>query len=112
MMETIALAERYISTLQVFGEVDELVNQAVEQYLIDRIIERVRLARSKVAEYERTYDGQDYAMFSRRVQLDEEYYEKVQRTNLLWEQDMLVWEYWNQEIDEWTSKLNDILSVS
>jgi len=112
MMETVALTERYISTLQVFGEVDELVNQAVEQYLIDRIIERVKLAHSKVAEYEHTYDDQDYATFSRRVQLDEEYYEKVQQANLLWEQDMLVWEYWSQEINEWTIKLNDILSTS
>ncbi len=111
-METIALAERYIGTLQAFGKVDELVNQAVEQYLIDRIIERVRLARSKVAEYERAYNDQDYATFSRRVQLDEEYYEEVQQANSLWEQDMLVWEYWSQEIDEWTSKLNDILSAS
>jgi len=111
-MATVALAERYLSTLRVFGKIDELVNQAVERYLIDRIAERIRLARSKVVEYERAYDGQNYAVFSRRVQLDEDYYNQVRQANPLWEQDMLVWEYWDQEAREWTNRLNDILTTS
>ena len=110
-MATVALAEHYLNTLRVFGRVDELVNQAVEQYLVARIVKRIKLARAKVVEYERTYDNQAYAVFSRRVQLDEDYYNQVRQTNLLWEQDALVWEYWDQEAREWTDKLNSILSA-
>jgi hypothetical protein len=111
-METVALAERYLNTLQVFGQVDEQVNRAVEQYLIDRIIERIRLARSRIAGYEDAYDGQDYAVFSRRVQLDEKYHEQVSQANPLWEQDTLEWMYWAEELETWTQRLNDILSKS
>ena len=107
-MATIALAEHYLNTLQVFGKVDEQVNRAVEQYLIDRIIERIRLARSRITEYERTYDGQDYAVFSQRVQLDEKYHEQVYQANPLWEQDTLEWMYWAEELETWTQRLNDI----
>ena len=110
-METIALAERYVNTLQVFGEVDELINQAVEQYLIDQLIERIKQARSKVTEYERTYEGQDYATFSRRVQLDAEYYEQVRRLNSLWEQDALEWMYWVEELQTWTQQLDQFVSI-
>lgn len=111
-METVALAERYINTLQVFGEVDELVNRAVEQYLVDRIIERIKLARSKVVEYKAAYDDQDYAAFSRRVQLDKDYCDHVRQANPLWEQDALEWMYWVEELQTWTRQLNDILSNS
>lgn len=111
-MATIALAERYLDTLQVFGEVDELVNQAVEQYLIDRIVRRIKKARSQIAEYERVYDGQDYANFSQRVQLDEDYYNQVRQANPLWEQDALEWMYWAKELQTWTQRLSNILSVS
>ena len=111
-MATVALAERDLNTLQVFGDVEKLVDQAVEKYLIDRIVKRIRIARSKVAEYERTYDGQDYAAFSRRIQLDEDCYDQVRQATPLWEQDMLVWEYWDQEVQEWTDKLSNITSSS
>jgi hypothetical protein len=106
------LAERYLDTLQVFGEVDILVNQAVEKYLIDRIVRRIKKARSQVADYERIYDGQDYAAFSQKVQLDEEYYNQVRQANPLWEQDALVWMYWTKELQTWTQRLSNILSAS
>jgi hypothetical protein len=111
-MATVALAERYLDTLQAFGEVDILVNQAVEKYLIDRIVRRIKKARSQVANYERIYDNQTYATFSQKVQLDEDYYNQVRQDNPLWEQDMLVWEYWDQEAHEWTERLNNILNAS
>ena len=39
-MGAVAIKESYIDTLRVFGEVGKLLNEAVEEYLIDRIIER------------------------------------------------------------------------
>jgi len=110
-MSTIMVRERYVDTLRVFGEIDRLVNEAVEQYLIRRIIERIKLAREKTKEFEKRY-GQDYKTFSRRVQLDEEFYNQVNAGNPLWEQDALEWKYWDEEVRDWTEKLNAILSTS
>jgi hypothetical protein len=110
-MSTIAIKESYVNTLRLFGEVDELLDEAVEQYLIDRIVERIKRARAEVQAFEKLY-GTDYATFAERVQLDEDYYNQVNKNNLLWEQDMLTWEYWDAETREWTEKLDDILSRS
>ena len=110
-MSAVAVRERYTETLRVFGEVDALVNEAVEQYLIHRIIERIRLAREKAQEFEKRY-GADYETFSRQVQLDETFYDQVNGRNPLWEQDALEWKYWDEEARDWTGKLSGILSRS
>jgi hypothetical protein len=94
-MSAVAVREGYTNTLRVFGEVDTLVNEAVERYLIQRVVERIKLAREKAREFEKRY-GLDYQTFSRRVQLDEGFYDQVSAGNPLWEQDWLAWEYWHR----------------
>jgi rhamnose utilization protein RhaD (predicted bifunctional aldolase and dehydrogenase) len=103
-MSTIAIKESYVDTLRLFGEVDELLDEAVEQYLIDRVVERIKRAKGEAQAFEKLY-GMDYAAFAERVQLDADYYNQV---NPLWEQDMLAWEYWDAEAREWTEKLGDM----
>jgi hypothetical protein len=107
-MSTIAIRESYVDTLRLFGEVDELLDEAVEQYLIDCVVERIKRAREEAQAFEKLY-GTDYAAFAERVQLDADYYNQVNQSNPLWEQDMLAWEYWDAEAREWTEKLGDIL---
>ncbi len=110
-MSAVAVREGYTNTLRVFGEVDTLVNEAVERYLIQCIIERIRLAREKTREFARRY-GQDYEVFSRAMQCDGASYDQVNAGNPLWEQDWLAWEYWQEELRTWTEKLHAISSVS
>lgn len=110
-MSTITIRESYIDTLRLFGEVNELLDEAVEQYLIDRIIERIKRAREEIQAFEKLY-GMDYATFAERIQLDADYYNQVNQSNPLWEQDMLTWEYWDAEAREWAERLNSILSKS
>jgi len=64
-----------------FGEVDELLDEAVEQYLIDRVIERIKRARDETRAFEKLY-GTDYAAFAERVQLDADYYNQVNQGSL------------------------------
>ena len=110
-MGAVAIKESYIDTLRAFGEVDKLLNEAVEEYLIDRIIERIKRARQEVQAFEKTY-GMNYLTFAERIQLDGDYYEQVNQSHPLWEQDALEWKYWTEEISDWTEKLNSILSKS
>ena len=95
-MFTIAIKESYMNTLRLFGKVDELLDEAVEQYLIDRIVKRIKRATEEAQAFEKLY-GMDYAAFAERVQLDADYYNQVNQSNPLWEQDMLTWEYWDAE---------------
>jgi len=75
-MSTITVKESYMDTLRLFGEVDELLDEAVEQYLIDRIVQRIKRARAQVQAFEKLY-GTDYATFAERAQLDEDYYNSI-----------------------------------
>ena len=102
-MFTITIKESYMNTLRLFGKVDELLDEAVEQYLIDRIVKRIKRATEETQAFEKLY-GMDYAAFAERVQLDADYYNQVNQSNPLWEQDMLTWEYWDAEAREWTEK--------
>ena len=107
----VALNERHLKTLSVFGDVNQLVGEAVQDYLIRKIDERIKSARGHLTEYETKY-GASYSAFSERMVLDEAYYIQINKMNPLWEQDSLEWEYWQEEAQEWTEKRNAILSKS
>lgn len=110
-MASVALSERYLNTLKFFGDVDQLVGEAVEDYLTRRIIERIKVARDKANEFERKY-GMSYIAFSQQMDTDDSFHKKINDANPLWEQDVLAWEYWHEETQEWSEKLNAILSES
>jgi hypothetical protein len=110
-MAPVAVNENYLKALQAFGDVDALVGEAVEDYLTRRIIERIKVARERVAEFETKYE-MAYSAFSERTQLDEAFYNNLRQANPLWEQDSLEWMYWDKEVRHWTEKLNDILNKS
>jgi len=110
-MAPVAVNENYLKTLQVFGDVDTLVGEAVEDYLTRRIIERIKAAREKFDGFERKY-GMAYIAFSQKMDTDESFHNEINDSNPLWEQDALAWEYWHEEIEEWSEKLNAILIKS
>ncbi len=104
-MASVALDERRLKTLSVFGDVNKLVDEAIDDYLTKKIKDRVKTAREKLAEFESKY-GASYAAFSEKMALDQAYYDRVNKMNPLWEQDSLQWEYWQEKAQEWTEKLN------
>ena len=110
-MAAVAVNEDVLKMLQVFGDVNEQINTAVEEYAARRIIERIKTARAKLSEFEKTY-GIGFAAFSERMGSDEAFYAEVNRVNPLWEQDALTWEYWQEEAQEWSNSLNTILNKS
>lgn len=101
--------KQVLDTLRVFGDVEQQINSAVEEYLMRRIVERIRLAREHLIEFERKYQ-MAFADFSTQIVLDESLYRTVREQHPTWEQDLLAWEYWNKESVEWKNKLNNILS--
>ena len=65
-MASVALDERRLKTLSVFGDVNKLVDEAIDDYLTKKIKDRVKTARDKVTEFESKY-GASYAVFSERA---------------------------------------------
>lgn len=110
-MAAILVNENYVNTLKAFGDVDAQINAAVEEYVTRRVIERIKAARNHVAKYEELYH-MPYAAFSERVVIDQDLYNRVAKQNPLWEQDLLAWDYWEKESQEWNETLHAILSKS
>lgn len=103
--------KQVLDTLSVFGDVEQQINSAVEEYLMRRIIERIKLAREHLTGFERKYQ-MAFADFSTQIVLDESLYRAMREQYPTWEQDLLAWEYWNKEAIEWKNKLDSILSKS
>ena len=110
-MPNVMVRETYLNTLQTFGDVTQQINVAVEEYVTRRVIDRIKIAREKIGEFESKY-SMTYAAFSERMQADETFYQKVDCANPLWEQDTLAWEYWQAEAQEWSEKLDTLLRKS
>lgn len=110
-MSEITINMEYLETLKIFGGVDKLIDEAIEEYLIAKVVERIRMIRQKVSKYEKQYNLK-YSDFKENMQTNQAFYEKLDKTNPLWEQDILEWEYWVEELKDWTTKLEDILTKS
>lgn len=109
-MAALAVREKYLATLKVFGDVEQQADTAVEEYVTRRIIERIKAARAHVSEFETRY-GMMYSAFAERVQLDEQFYNQVNQQNPLWEQDALVWRHWDDELNNWIANLKGTLNI-
>jgi len=110
-MSEITVNIEYLETLKIFGNVDKLIDEAVEAYLIAKVVERIKMIHQKVNKYEEQYNLK-YPDFRENMQTNQDFYEKIDKTNPLWEQDVLEWEYWVEELKDWTTKLECILTKS
>ncbi len=93
--------------LGAMGRVDSMVEEAVRKYLIDKCVERIEQANAKVKGFEKRYDC-SYPDFCLKLS-DEIQLEKIEEKHPTWEADISEWEYWQQELDEWKTKLERIL---
>lgn len=110
-MAAIVVDENYVNTLKAFGDVNVQINAAVEEYVTRRVIERIKTAREHIAGYEQYYKL-PFPLFSERVVKDENFYQNTKIENPLWEQDLLAWDYWEKEFQEWNQTLHTILNKS
>jgi hypothetical protein len=109
-MATISIKNVYVEMLRTLGGVDSIVEEAVKKYLIDKCVERLEKAKSKIRGFEKLYDcpySEFYSMIS-----DETKVAQVEKKHPTWEADLAEWEYWQKEFVEWKQKLEDILTKS
>jgi hypothetical protein len=108
-MVNIAVHEKYIQTLQVFGDPQQTVEKAIQRYAVEQITDKIAELQQRSRVYQERY-GLDYAQFERRVAEDRAFVEQIeQQVSPTWELDFADWEFCERGIDDWTRTLTTIL---
>ncbi len=107
-MSAVAVKKDLLNVARLFGDVDTVVSDAVRRYAIDRSVERIESARSRIRDYEQKY-GVTYRVFAQKIQTDARFLQRVESKYPLWEEDAIEWKYRSEEVEEWTKTLESIL---
>ncbi|MCI0495591.1 hypothetical protein L0Z72_11365 [candidate division KSB1 bacterium] len=107
-MTTVALEKEWIETAQLFGDVKNIVKEALRVYAIQQCQQRAENATAKVEVFNRKYN-RDYEKFKESIQTDYNFLQKIESEYPMWEQDAIEWEYWLEEQQTWRNRLTTIL---
>jgi len=107
-MTTIALEKEWIETAKLFGDVKNIVKEALRVYAIQQCQQRIENATAKVEVFRRKYQC-DHEKFKKSIQTDSSFLQEIESTNPMWEQDAIEWEYWLEEQETWRNQLTTIL---
>ncbi|MBI1927761.1 hypothetical protein HYR99_26425 [Candidatus Poribacteria bacterium] len=107
-MLTIAIDNEWVETAQLFGDVERVVKEALQVYLIEQCQQRIKVADTQITTYDQKYQC-DYKTFKQSIQTDEDFLKRVEAQNPLWEEDAMEWEYWLEEHQTWHNQLKTIL---
>lgn len=108
-MITLTLEPKYVNVLKVFGNLEDVLEQAIHQYALEKIQARIAKFEPKVQALELKY-GMTYAKFQERVGIDEAFLEQIRQTEVLWEADSNAWEYYSEVLAQWRGRLNNLLN--
>ena len=106
-MLAVQIADAWVETVQPFGDIEKVVQDALQAYAIDQCQQRIQKATAKIASYNQKYHC-DYKTFKQSIQNDEGFLDAVEAQNSLWEEDAMEWEYWLEEQQAWLNRLGDI----
>ena len=110
-MTIVTVQDKFTDILASFGDLQESVNAAVQRYTIDQITTKINELRRKDDEFQKKY-GLEYSAFAKRTGEDEEFVKNVEyNISKTWEVDFADWEFCHMGIEDWTKKLQDILTV-
>ena len=72
-MSEITVNTEYLETLKIFGSVDKVIDEAIEEYLIAKVVERIRMIWQKVSKYKEQYNL-EYTDFKENMQTNQAFY--------------------------------------
>jgi hypothetical protein len=106
-MQTITIDNEWIETAKLFGDVENVIKEALRAYSIKKCEEHINNATTNIAKYAEKYQC-DYENLKQAVQTDEGFLMKIEAINPLWEEDAMEWEYWVEEHQTWHNQLEFI----
>lgn len=107
-MQTITVDDQWFETARLFGDVEQIVSQALQAYLIQQSQVELDKASQKISDYQHKYKC-DYQQFNQAIQTDARFLQTVEKENPLWEEDAMEWLYWLEEQQTWQDRLQAIL---
>lgn len=107
-MITVPIADEWVETVRPFGNIEQVVQDALRDYSVEQCQKRINKAVTAIASYSQKYDC-DYEQFAQAVQTDADFLAAVEAQNLLWEEDAAEWNYWLEEQQTWLNRLGNIL---
>ncbi len=107
-MQTILIDDKWIETIQLFGDTESVIREALKLYSVEQCRQRIRKADFQLSAYNKKYNC-NYDYFKHAVQTDKKFLSKIEAQNPLWEEDAMEWEYWSEEYQEWKKRLENIL---
>jgi hypothetical protein len=108
-MSAIHIKDQYADVLLSLGDPQAMADEALRQYTIGKINERVMALRQKIRAWEEQY-GCSFDLFAYRTATDEEYVKQLNATPATrqWEGDLIAWEHYDLELKEWYRRLESI----
>lgn len=111
-MPTIALKEPYTHVLEHLGNIQQVVDEALRQYTLQKVQQQVLDLQERVRAWEEKY-GCSYDLFAYRTSTDEGYVRQLDAASETrqWEADLFSWEFYAAELKEWRQRLHTILTA-
>jgi len=109
-MLTIAIENEWIETAQLFGQVENVIKQALRAYAVGQCQQRIDKAIAQNDIYQQKYHL-DYATFKYTVQTNEQFLNKLESQSPLWEEDAMEWAFWQEEEQAWRNRLKTLCQI-
>ena len=96
----------------VLDPLEQTIDEAVRGLAAERAGREIAELQNQVSQWENKY-GCSYELFSYRTVTDEAFVRELDKnfaTNQ-WEGDLITWEFYAKELDEWLKRLRDILTA-
>ena len=109
-MTVVTIKEEYAQVLEPLGP---SIDEAIRRLAIERANQRISELQRKVQTWEATYQS-SFDLFAFRTATDEDYVASLNQApeTSQWEADLIAWEFYAKELDEWYSRLRSILMAS
>ncbi len=108
-MPTVVLKEPYTRALKHLGDPQQVVDEALHQYVFQVAQRRILELQEKISAWEEKY-GCSYDLFAYRTSTDETYVRELEANpeTREWESDLFSWEFYDAELKEWKQLLRSI----
>ena len=106
-MTTVAINSKFVDILAPLGDVQQVVDEAVRRYAVEKLGERLAELRRAMRPFEERY-GCPYEVFYARVTTDEDFVAGLREANPTWERDFHTWEFYVEELREWLNRLEQL----
>lgn len=107
-MPILSLKDKYVDILKLFGDLEEVLEQAAHQYAVARIQAQIAETEAKVYDFEQKY-GMSYNEFQQKSSTNEIFLDQLRHQEPLWEAEANEWEFYVEVLTEWHGRLNSLL---